>query len=63
MFATTVRPATHTPGAATLSIRFFGRVADACGRSQPVAIPADGCSLAEVNRDDEVAFYSAFSGG
>jgi sulfur-carrier protein len=29
-------------------VLFFGRIADACGRAVTVAIPLDGCSLADL---------------
>lgn len=39
-----------TPCAATGVVRvlFFGRVADACGRSLEVVIPGQGCSLGDL---------------
>jgi molybdopterin converting factor small subunit len=38
------------PGVARSAVRvlFFGRIADACGRSMTVPIPSEGCSLAEL---------------
>jgi molybdopterin converting factor small subunit len=44
---TLVKPA---PGSATASVRalFFGRVADACGRSLTVAIPKGGCTIKDL---------------
>ncbi len=35
-------------GAASVRVLFFGRVAEACGRSLTVAIPEGGCSLMDL---------------
>ena len=50
MTAVTALGAEFPPAAACCVVRvlFFGRVADTCGRSIEVAIPARGCSLADL---------------
>lgn len=94
------RPLGPLPGPSTVMARilFFGRVADALGREVQIALPAGGCSLAELRRrlangdphaeaalgrsdvrasvdqviavegdwvlpEQEIAFFSMFSGG
>ena len=92
-------PTFAAPQTGTVSVIFFGRVADTCGRAIDVEIPLRGCSLSQVKErlcavlegaaealgargvraavaqqlvlddsvwvrpGDEVAFFSAFSGG
>lgn len=41
---TLAQPSAHA-ARAVVGVLFFGRIADVCGRSVEVALPADGCSL------------------
>ena len=48
MLEVSIAEAPDRPDAASVTVLFFGKLADAMGRSAEVAIPAAGCTVAQL---------------